>query len=104
MKAGDRIRVSHYYGNEDFTVEEFRFCLGFFESDEHRKAGQFTPLCELYEKGPESVEGYISNFGTYYTNPVQAWMDIPKPTIRRIKDGYTCKDFDEIIEREWKMQ
>jgi hypothetical protein len=82
MKAGDRIRVQQYImgypiGTEDYTVEEFRFCLGFFESDEHRKASMFTPLCNLYERGPESVESYISNFGPYFTNPVQGWMDIP---------------------------
>jgi hypothetical protein len=82
MKAGDRIRVRHYImwnaaHTEDFTVEEFRFCLGIFASEEHRKANKFTPLCELYERGPESENSYISNFGEYYTNPVQAWMDIP---------------------------
>lgn len=78
MKAGDKIRVFTIYGDTtDFTVEEFRFCLGVFASDQHRQAGKFTPLCELYEKGPDSKDDYISNFGEYYTNPVQAWMDIP---------------------------
>jgi hypothetical protein len=64
-------------GTEDFTVEEFRYCLGIFESEQHRQAGRFTPLCDLYERGPDSENSYISNFGEYYTNPVQAWMDIP---------------------------
>ena len=72
MKAGDRIRVQHYmfgtrYELKDYTIEEFRFCLGFFESEDHRKAGKFTPLCEMYERGPESEDAYISNFGEYYT-------------------------------------
>jgi hypothetical protein len=79
MKAGDRIRVRGGWGDlTDYTVEEFRYCLGIFASEDHRKAQQFTPLCELYERGPESENDYISNFGEYYTNPVQAWMDIPK--------------------------
>ena len=77
MKAGDRIRVFFYYGHEDFTVEEFRWCLGFFRSEAHRTAESFTPLCELYEAGPESEQKYIENFGTYDTEQVQAWADIP---------------------------
>ncbi len=82
MKAGDRIRVQHYiFGcashTDDFTVEEFRYCLGIFKSEQHREAGAFTPLCELYEPGAESTGEHISNFGEYTTNKVQAWMDIP---------------------------
>ncbi len=83
MEEGDRIRVQRYmmgypYCTEDFTLEKFRHCLGFFESDEHRRAGKFTPLCEMYEPGPESKKSYISNFGEYDTDMVQAWMDLPK--------------------------
>ena len=83
MKAGDKIRVQKYIMGfpaytEDYTIEEFRYCLGFFESESHRKAGDFIPLCELYERGPDSEDGYIPNYGEYYTNPVQGWMDIPK--------------------------
>ena len=83
MRAGDKIRVQHYIMGhpaytEDYTVEEFRYCLGIFLSEDHRKAGHFTPLCELYERGAESENDYISNYGDYYTNPVQSWMDIPK--------------------------
>ena len=78
MKAGDRIRVFRIYGDTaDYTVEEFRHCLGIFVSEAHRKAGMFTPLCDLYEPGPESKQDYIPNFGEYFTNEVQAWMDIP---------------------------
>lgn len=82
MKAGDKIRVQHYiwsYPNntEDFIVEEFRYCLGIFLDEDHRKAGKFTPFCDLYERGPESQDCYISNYGEYYTNPVQSWMDLP---------------------------
>lgn len=83
MKAGDRIRVQQYVmglypnGTKDFTIEEFRFCLGIFQSAQDRGAGRFTPLCNLYERGPDSEDGYISNYGEYYTNPVQGWMDVP---------------------------
>lgn len=82
MKVGNRIRVTTYImgyesGYEDFTVEEFRYCLGIFQSEQHRLANHFTPLCDLYERGPESENSYISNYGEYYTNPVQGWSDIP---------------------------
>lgn len=82
MKAGDRIRVQTYirnipYDSTDYTVEEFRYCLGIFESNAHREARHFTPLCDLYEPGPESKQAYVANHGEYYTNEVQAWMDIP---------------------------
>ena len=82
MKAGNRIRIQHYICGHpsectDHTVEEFRFCLGIFLSEQARTAGHFTPLCALYERGPESEDKYISNYGEYYTNPVQSWMDIP---------------------------
>lgn len=83
MRAGDRIRLQIYMGvhpidQEDFTVEEFRYCLGIFLSPEDRTAGKFTPLCDLYEPGPESEQGYIPNYGEYHTNMIPAWMDIPR--------------------------
>lgn len=82
MKVGDKIRVftycmGHETGTVDHTIEEFRYCLGFFQSKDHRKASEFTPLCVLYERGPDSENDYISNYGEYYTNPVQAWMNLP---------------------------
>lgn len=83
MKAGDKIRVQmyimgHHKGDlKDFVVEEYRYCLGIFLSEQHRTAGRFTPLCELYEPGPDSEKDYIPNFGEYTTNEVPAWMDIP---------------------------
>lgn len=82
MKAGNRIRVTTYIMGyesdyEDFTVEEFRYCLGIFQSEQHRLASHFTPLCDLYERGPDSENSYSSNYGEYYTNPVQGWSDIP---------------------------
>ena len=80
MKAGDRIRLDVGFYKcvdlQDYTAEEFRFCLGVFLSDAHRKAGKFTPLCELYGAGPDSEEGYISNFGGYITNEVPIFMNI----------------------------
>ena len=67
MQVGDRIRVFTNWGDtDDFTVEEFRFCLGIFLSDNHRQAESFTTLCELYEGGSESKNMYISNFGEYF--------------------------------------
>ena len=77
MKAGDKIRIIHRFGTDDYIIEEFRYCLGFFESDQHRTANVFTPLCDLYERGADSKSDYISNFGEYYTNPVQSWADLP---------------------------
>ena len=82
MEAGERIRVfsrtmGHITGTRDLIVEEFRYCLGVFASAQDREAGAFTPLCDLYEPGPESKEEYISNYGEYQTNMVQAWMDLP---------------------------
>jgi len=83
MESGDRIRVQHYMmgcksHTEDYTVEEFRFCLGIFLSGCDRTAGNFTPLCELFESGADSENLYISNYGEYTSNKVQSWMDIPK--------------------------
>lgn len=79
LKVGDKIRLSNIYGEpDDFTIEEYRQCLGIFASDQHREAQKFTPLCDLYEWGPDSKNGYISNFGEYVTNQVPAWMNIPK--------------------------
>lgn len=82
MKSGDKIRVQHYIMGHpshqvDYVVEEFRHCLGIFESEEHRTMGRFIPLCELYERGPESENKYMPNCGEYTTNLVQAWMDLP---------------------------
>lgn len=84
MRVGDKIRVQRYmFGQypthqEDFIIEEFRFALGFFESDAHRVMGKFTPLCDLYERGPESENKYMPNEGEYTTNLVPAWMDLPR--------------------------
>lgn len=82
MKAGDKIRMDVgwrlYKDLQDFTVEEFRDCLGVFMNEQDRMAGKFTPLCELYGRGPESETKYISNFGEYVTNQVPLFMNIPK--------------------------
>jgi hypothetical protein len=79
MKAGDRIRIIyHRFGEtEDYTVEEFRYCLGVFLTEQRRQAEDFTPLCELYEPGPDSEKKYIGNYGEHHTNMVQAWADLP---------------------------
>ena len=85
MEQGERIRVKtycmgHVTGFEDFTVELFRHCLGIFHTEQDRQAQQFTPLCELYEPGPDSKQDYISNYGEYQTQWVQAWGDLPRLT------------------------
>lgn len=82
MKAGNRIKVPEYcFGHlvdwQEYTVEEFRHCLGIFTSEQARLAEDFTPLCELYERGPDSETKYISNYGEYVSNKVQAWIDLP---------------------------
>lgn len=78
VKVGDKISVKRYMfghevGCECFIVESFRFSLGFFESDDHRKAGRFTPLLELYERSATSKDEYIANFGGYTSNLVPSW-------------------------------
>lgn len=83
MKAGDKIKLQwHVMGKPtgdwlEFTVEEFRYTLGVFESEQHRQAGHFTPLCELYCDGPDAKQGYIPNHGEYRTDQVPAWIDVP---------------------------
>lgn len=78
LAVGDKIRVPFYYGHEDYIVEEFRQCLGIFKSDAHREAGHFTPLCDLWGRGPDSEEKYICNYGEYWTNEVPIWMNLPR--------------------------
>lgn len=78
VKEGDTIALKYYYfgeySHEDlFIVEYFRFALGVFLSDDARTAGNFTPLCELYQKGEDSKQDYISNYGEYITNKIPAW-------------------------------
>ena len=82
MRAGDRIRVDVGFWNyatlEDFTVEEFRDTLGIFKCDDARATGSFTPLCELYGKGPDSKREYRSNWGEYTSNQVPIYMNLPR--------------------------
>lgn len=79
-KPGDLIRWTRdtgWRGTEvvEFELEIYRFNLGFFEDEQHREAGVFTPLCDpdLWIDGPESEDGYVSNFGPYRTNQVPAF-------------------------------
>lgn len=75
-KAGDIIRVflgnSWYETLEEFTLEEFRFTIGFFKSEQDREAGNFTALSdnEIYTRGPDSKNCYVSNYGEYISNLV----------------------------------
>lgn len=81
MLVGDIIALEvHVMGKptgewQEFVVEEFRDCLGVFLSDQHRTAGRFVPLCDLYQPGLKSEEKYIPNFGSYYTNMVPQWQN-----------------------------
>lgn len=86
MKAGDKIRVQKYmmgkaYDHEDYTVEEFRHCLGVFLCHNDRTASRFTPLCYLYEPAPDAIQGYIGNYGEYYDKWVPAYMNLPNPPV-----------------------
>jgi len=78
LYEGDRIRVDMNWGVEDFTIERFRDCLGFFPSNEAREAGAFIPLCSMYGHGAGSEYDYIPNYGEYVKNPVAQWMQLPK--------------------------
>ena len=78
LYEGDRIRIESRFGCDYYTVERFRDCLGIFKSHSHRKAGNFTPLCELYEFGAGSENSYIANYGEYIKNPVAMWMQLPR--------------------------
>ena len=90
LKCGDRIEMEYYIMGKPtgewhkYTVEEFRQCLGIFESDDHRTAGNFTPLCELYKAGPDSREKYISNYGSYTTNMVPGWRLVNKGPVKEL--------------------
>jgi hypothetical protein len=82
LKAGDKIKMPYFYmgiSEPDWHIHEvveFRQTLGIFESPEHKEAGELTPLCNLYYDGPYSEEKYISNYGTYRTNQVPAFIPI----------------------------
>ena len=92
MKAGDKIKLEwHVMGFAtgdwiEYTVEEFRHCLGIFQSEQHREAGKFTPLCDLYCNGPESEQRYVPNFGEYMTDQVPAWIDCANSNDGSIKN------------------
>lgn len=84
MRAGTCIRLAHYQHGHlidqvEYVVEEFRHCLGVFLTPEDREAGAFTPLCHLYQPGPDSEQGYIPNYGEYWTNQVPAWEVVREP-------------------------
>jgi hypothetical protein len=83
LYEGDIIMLTGQWGAEYVcTVVMFRDCLGVFLEPQHKTMQDFTPLCALYERGPDSKSQYMPNFGEYYTNPVAAWMQLrgPKPT------------------------
>lgn len=76
--VGDTVRVPRYMFGRfvellEFKLEEFHYCLGFFESDAHRAASRFTPLCEIIEPAPDSNLNYWSHFGEYHDKYVQTY-------------------------------
>jgi hypothetical protein len=81
MKAGDKIRFDIGWSGcpelRDFIIEEYRYCLGIFIDEAHRRAGRFIPLCDMYGAGPDSKEAYEPNVGEYTTNEVPLFMNIP---------------------------
>lgn len=77
-KVGDEVRVmrfifGHFSHFDTFRLEEFHYCLGFFQSDAHRADSQFTPLCELIEPAPDSTKGYWSHYGEYFNEYVTTY-------------------------------
>ena len=77
-KAGDEVRVMRFiFGDfshfDTFKLEEFHYCLGFFQSDAHRADSKFTPLCGLIEPSPDSTRGYWSNYGEYFNDYVTTY-------------------------------
>lgn len=80
MKAGDKVKVKLGYDKHpdwrEFKLEEFRYALGIFRSEEHRVMGKFTPLCELYEGGDDSETEYMPHMGEYFTNPVPVFYKV----------------------------
>jgi hypothetical protein len=84
VQPGDIIRIplymcGHEYDAWEGPVEVFRGCLGiFFREPADRTAQRFTPLCDLYMRGPESKQDYIPNYGEYFTNQVPAFTVVSK--------------------------
>ena len=77
-QPGDLVKVPRYiWGSvisvDTFTLEEFHYCLGFFESDAHRADSKFTPLCDLLESSPEAEVKYWSHYGEYTEDKVQTY-------------------------------
>lgn len=77
-KPGDEVRVmkfmfGHFSHFETFKLEEFHYCLGFFQSEAHRADSKFTPLCNLIEASPDATRGYWSNYGEYCTKYVATY-------------------------------
>ena len=59
---------------DEYEVILFRGCLGIFETEQHKEMGRITPICNLYEAGPDSENKYMSNIGPYQTNLVPAFI------------------------------
>ena len=77
-KVGDEVRVmrfifGHFSHFDTFMLEEFHYCLGFFQSDAHRADSQFTPLCDLIVPSPYSTKGYWSHYGEYFNEYVTTY-------------------------------
>lgn len=81
LYEGDKIRIEGNWGRYYIRrVERFRDCLGVFLTESARRAGDFTPLCNMYGHGAGSSNGYESNFGAYVKDPVSLWSQVPSTT------------------------
>ncbi len=77
-KVGDLVRVPRYMFGRlvemcEFKLEQFHYCLGFFQSEAHKADGSFTPLCELIEPAPDAELKYWSHYGQYTDKKIQTY-------------------------------
>lgn len=68
LKVGDKVLVKWHNGlypeEGVFVLEEYMFCLGYFESEEHRTMHRFTPLSDLMQPADDRT-AHMSNIGSY---------------------------------------
>ncbi len=78
VRVGDTIRLriaqGHYEEIVEAVVELHRCCPGVFFFEYERRVGGFHPLCEFYERGPNSRDEYEPNYGEYVSDLVPGWV------------------------------
>lgn len=75
-KSGDTVRVvtdNWYVDINEYTLEVFHHCLGYFKAENDRKACKFTPLSSLLEPSPDAERVYLSHYGEVATKFVQTY-------------------------------